>query len=249
MLVTQELERNRASISRLQKLVFGARTEKSAALLSPPPQPAPPPAGEAGSQASNTDASADPLSNDAAATSSDDERPSDEAKPRKPRKGHGRNPATAYAGASCVNVPHESLEPGDDCPSCERGKIYPFKPQQLVRLHGCAPIAATVWQIERLRCNACQEIFAAKAPDGVGDEKYEASATAMVGTLKYCTGMPFHRLTGLQASLDVPLPASTQWRMVNEGEKKLRPAFAELERQAANGRVCTTTTPPPRSSP
>jgi len=239
LLVTQELERKRASVNRLQKLVFGARTEKSAALMSPspPPQPAQPPAGKAGSQASDSDATAGPLGEDAAAALSDDERPSDEAKPKKRRKGHGRNPAAAYAGASCVNVPLESLKPGDDCPSCQRGKVYPFKPLQLVRLRGCAPIAATMWQIERLRCNACQEIFAAEAPDGVGDEKYEASATAMVGTLKYCTGMPFNRLTGLQASLDVPLPASTQWRMVNEGEKKLRPAFVELARQAANGRV------------
>jgi transposase len=236
VLVTQELERKRASITRLQKLLFGARTEKSASLMGPP-QPAQSAASETGAQATESDGIAAPPGEDAAGTSSDDARPSEEAKPKRRRKGHGRNPAAAYAGASCINVPHESLKPGDDCPSCERGKVHPFKPQQLVRLRGCAPIAATVWEIERLRCNACQEIFAAEAPDGVGDEKYEASATAMVGTLKYCTGMPFNRLTGLQASLDVPLPASTQWRMVNEGEKKLRPAFVELERQAANGCV------------
>jgi hypothetical protein len=237
LVITQELERKRVSISRLQKLVFGARTEKSDSLMGPPPPPAPPPAGEAGPQASDNNATAGSLGDDAAAASSDEARPSDEAKRKTRRKGHGRNPAAAYAGASCVTVAHESLQPGDECPSCDRGKVYPFKPQQLVRLRGCAPIAATVWEIERLRCNACQQLFAATAPDGVGDEKYEASATAMVGTLKYCTGMPFNRLTGLQASLDVPLPASTQWRLVNEGEKKLRPAFVELERQAANGRV------------
>jgi transposase len=231
LLVTHELERKRVSISRLQKLVFGARTEKSASLAGSPAEHGDATAREEGSSASD---------DDAASTSSDDgadARSSDQTKRKKRRKGHGRNPAAAYAGACCVSVPHESLKPGDVCPSCERGKVYPFKPQLLVRLRGQAPIAATVWQIERLRCNACQQIFAAKTPAGVGDEKYDATATAMVGTLKYCTGMPFHRLTGLQASLEVPLPASTQWRMVNEGEQKLRPAFDELVRQAANGRI------------
>jgi transposase len=232
LLVTQELKRKRISISRMKKLLFGAPTERSAALTRPKSQPVDAPDDNQGSRPSDND-SVD------ARSSSDGSRlcSSGDAERSTRRKGHGRNPATAYVGASCVPVPHESLKPGDQCPSCERGKVYPFKPRQIVRLRGHAPISATIWQIAQMRCNACQEIFAAEIPDGVGNDKYQASATATVGVLKYCTGMPFYRITGLQASLEVPLPASTQWRMVDEGEKKLAPAFNELAHQAANGSV------------
>src|SRR5262252_3273845 len=36
------------------------------------------------------------------------------------------------------------------------------------------------------------------------------TAAAMIGLLKYGSGVPFYRLEGLEGSLGVPLPASTQ---------------------------------------
>jgi transposase-like protein len=53
---------------------------------------------------------------------------------------------------------------------------------------------ATVYQLERLRCNLCGEIFTAKAPEGMGDEKYDAASGAMIALLKYGSGLPFNRL-------------------------------------------------------
>lgn len=46
-------------------------------------------------------------------------------KPAKPKKkGHGRNGANAYRGAKKVKVAHQTLKSGNDCPACEKGKLY-----------------------------------------------------------------------------------------------------------------------------
>ena len=59
----------------------------------------------------------------------------------------------------------------------------------------------------------------------------------MIGLLKYGSGLPFNRLEGLQGDLGVPLPASTQWDIVEAVAANLAPAFDELIRQAAQGEV------------
>src|SRR5256712_11163916 len=102
---------------------------------------------------------------------------------------------------------------------------------------GQAPLAATVYELESLRCNLCGEVFEAEAPEGVGEKKYDESAAAMIGLLKYGSGVPFYRLAGLEASVGIPLPASTQWEIVAETAEVIRPAFEELIRQAAQGEV------------
>jgi hypothetical protein len=50
----------------------------------------------------------------------------------------------------------------------------------------------------------------------------------MIGLLKYGSGLPFNRLEGLQGPLEIPLPASTQWDIVNAVATNLAPLFAEL---------------------
>jgi len=59
----------------------------------------------------------------------------------------------------------------------------------------------------------------------------------MIALLKYGSGLPFNRLEGLQGHLGVPLPASTQWDIVQAVATSLTPAFEELVRQAAQGEV------------
>ena len=81
------------------------------------------------------------------------------------------------------------------------------------------------------------QVFTAAAPEGAGETKYDATAGSMIGLLKYGSGLPFNRLDGLQGDLDVPLPASTQWDIVQAVAAVLAPAFAELIRQAAQGEV------------
>src|SRR5262245_26908658 len=42
----------------------------------------------------------------------------------KPAKsGHGRNPGSAFTGAHRVIVPHATLQAGDTCPECLKGKV------------------------------------------------------------------------------------------------------------------------------
>jgi transposase len=166
------------------------------------------------------------------ALENDSERPSDKT------PGHGRNGSSSYTGAQTVAVPHPDLHAGDSCPGCEKGKVYPQKePRTLVRIVGQAPLAATVYELDRLRCNLCGEVFTAQEPEGVGPEKYDETTAAMIALLKYGSGMPFYRLEKLEHLLGVPFPASTQWEIVEEAAEPIKAARDELIRQAAQGEV------------
>jgi transposase len=157
-------------------------------------------------------------------------------KPKAP--GHGRNGASDYRGAHRIKVTHATLKPGDHCPGCLKGKVYEQQePRRLVRIVGQAPLSATIFDLQCFRCNLCGEIYCADAPDGVGEEKYDESATAMIAQLKYGTGMPFYRLEQLEKNLGIPLPASTQWEIVEERAELLKPARDELIRQGAQDDV------------
>ena len=152
--------------------------------------------------------------------------------------GHGRNRAEAFVGARKVAIAHQSLKHGDRCPECGKGNIYGQKePKALVRIVGQAPLAATVYSLERLRCGACGQVFTAQEPEGVGPEKYDETAAAMIAQLKYGSGTPFYRLEQLEGQLGIPLPAATQWEVVEEAAELIKPARDELIQQAAQGEV------------
>jgi len=157
---------------------------------------------------------------------------------REKQPGHGRNAAAAFAGARKVEIAHSQLKPGDHCPGCPTGKVYAQKePKTLVRIVGQAPLAATVYDLQRLRCNLCGQVFTAEEPEGVGPEKYDESAAAMIAQLKYGSGMPFYQQQELERGLGIPLPAATQWEIVEEAAEVIKPARDELVRQAAQGEV------------
>jgi transposase len=152
--------------------------------------------------------------------------------------GHGRRGAAAFTGANRVSIAHPTLHSGDTCPECLRGRVYRQKePATLVRFVGHAPLEATVFEMERLRCNACGQVFTADEPNTAGVDKYDATAVAMIALLKYGTGVPFRRLESLQEHLGMPLPATTQWDLMAAAAKLIRPVLEELIRQAAQGSV------------
>jgi transposase len=205
--VTAQLQSKDASIERLRRMIFGASTETSRNVL-------------------GTDAPA----------ASPSTPPNPPPRPKAP--GHGRNAAAAYTGAQQMTVMHPQLHAAQSCPGCTSGKLYPHsEPSKLVRITGMAPLMATVYACERLRCNLCGEVYTAPAPEGVGDEKYDATATSMVALLKYGTGLPFNRIETLQAGMGIPLPAATQWDLVHGGAKDVAAAHEELLNQAAQSRV------------
>jgi len=152
--------------------------------------------------------------------------------------GHGRNPATAFTGAERVRVKHAQLKSGDVCPECREGKVYGQKePKTLVRIVGRPPLQATVFEMERLRCNGCGEVFTAIEPQSAGPEKFDATSMAMTALVKYGAGMPFNRLEQLEKQLGIPFPASTQWELVKRAAGSLWPVLKELIRHAAQGSV------------
>jgi hypothetical protein len=208
--LTQELAAKGTSIERLRKLLFGASTEKTSQVLGATPAGAGQDASAAGTDAA--------------------------AKPKAP--GHGRNAAAAYRGAEKIHIAHPSLCGGDRCPECQKGKVYALaEPAVLVRVRGMAPLAATVYECARLRCNLCGEVFTAETPEGVGREKYDETAATMVGLLKYGAGLPFNRIEKLEQGLGIPLPAATQWEIVARAAGRLAPAHAQLIEAAAQGEV------------
>ena len=153
--------------SALGALLVKPSTEKTrkvleqAGLASPPPSSSPPPSGS--------------------------ENDSEKKKP-----GHGRNGAEAYRGARRIKikVPHGSLKPGDHCPKCQKGKVYARKePGVRIRVVGQAPLAATVYELESLRCNLCRHLRG-RGTGGRGREEVRRERGAMIGLLKYRSGIP-----------------------------------------------------------
>jgi len=212
--LTQELEKKQVSVQRLKQLLFGATTETTRKVLEK--------ILEAGKPS--------PSDGDAKET------PAPQTPPKTP--GHGRNGAQDYKGAEMIPVAHPSLRGGDPCPECRKGRVYETaEPGRLVRIRGQAPLGATVYELQKLRCNLCGEIFTAPAPPGVGSEKYDAESGAMIALLKYGSGMPFNRIERLEGSLGIPLPSATQWQIAQAMDRTIQPVGKALIRQAAQGRI------------
>jgi len=153
-------------------------------------------------------------------------------------KGHGRHGADSYWGAKRVRVTHQSLKVGDPCGLCGKGKLYELKvPSRVVVCRAEAPIQATVYECQKLRCSACGAVFVAELPQEAGAEKYDASAGSMVALLKYGNGFPFYRLEQLQKSVGMPLPAAVQWELVKRKAEVLLPVWEQLLQEAAQGEV------------
>ena len=212
-LLSQCVDEKATSIRRLLRMLFGPRTEKLKNVIK-----------DEQKEKSDSSKSTQPHTTD---------------KNNKPKpKGHGRNAAADYTAAQQIKVDHASLKPKDNCPGCLKGILYQMKvPKVVVRITGKAPIDAKVYQMQKLRCNLCGEIFVADSPADIGEEKYDAASAAMIAVLKYGSGMPFYRLEQLQGSCGIPLPASTQWEIAEQMANQIYPLYPELIRQAAQGDV------------
>src|SRR5512135_884974 len=171
--VADLVEDKNTSIRRLRQLFFGARTEKTDAVVGQKT--------EKPDAASPRDAVAD------AGFAAGEENSTDESDAAAAPKGHGRNGAEAYRGAARIDVPHPSLTAGDACPACGQGTVYEKAPGVLVRITGQPPLAAKIYELRKLRCHLCGQVFTAAAPEEAGDQKYDATAGSMIGLLKYGT--------------------------------------------------------------
>ena len=219
-ILSQAVDEKASSIRRLLRMLFGATTEKARNVLE------------------TSDKEEDSDDSKASSDKAEDNPAGKKEKPDKKGKGHGRNGASNYTGADKISASNTSLKSGDPCPECLKGKVYKMAiPKVVVRIVGNAPLAAKVYEMEKLRCNLCGLVFTAKEPNNIGDEKYDETAGTMIALLKYGSGFPFNRLEGLQDSLGIPLSASTQWDIVERTGDRIHPVFRELIKQAAQGEV------------
>jgi transposase len=163
------------------------------------------------------------------------------AETSKPQGGHrpgtGRLGADAYKGAERVECRHEELAVGQRCPVCGQGTLYALPAGVEVRIDGHALLSAMRYEVEKLRCSACGEIFTAGLPAGVGEEKYSAQARAVLAVSRYYLGMPGYRLQGYQAMLGVPVPDATQWDQIEKVGDCAYVVFEQMERVAAQGEL------------
>jgi transposase len=217
----------RISLAKLKRLLFGKSTEK--APRKPPadaggdggngqahgdcatPHGAVPP--EAGTR-DNAAGSAPGSAGDnptAHGPESNSTEPAD-----KPPPGHGRLGAADYPGAEVRRCAHDHLSPGDDCPQCERGRLYALEPLVRLRFRGQPLVAVTRYDIERLRCSACGAVLLAHLSPEVGPERYDASLKVILALAHYHLGLPFNRIETMQQMLGLPLPDATQWELVEQ---------------------------------
>jgi len=225
------LEKKNLSLKRLRRLLFGPRTERTRDLLGAE-QPKTSPGGESppDSMSASEESAAEASSTEASGT--------DQAsRKRRPRKGHGRIPASAYTGCRQVIVTHEAFSPGDPCPQCQDGTLYRSKDWVIeVRLVGQPPIGGTRFERERLRCGTCGKTHVAEPPEDLGPDKYDASVASTLGILHYGQGMPWNRIERLQQAAGIPLPASDQWELCRDAlDRGLAAVHQHLLREAAQG--------------
>lgn len=217
------LREAKLSLKRLKALVFGEK----------PKPPKPPAAGGTAGGGSpdeqETATRAAPDGSSAAAA------PTPEKKP--PPPGHGRHGADVYRAAQTVECRHEALAVGERCPACGRGTLYRLPPGVEMRLDGNALLSAVRYELEKLRCSACGQVFTASVPVAAGTEKYTTRARALVALARYYLGLPWHRLEGFQALVGVPVADATQWDLAEVVGDCSYPIFLQLEKDAAQGEV------------
>ena len=130
----------RISLSKLKKILFGKRTEKSTR------KPQDPPSGSAdgGQESGETPPSDGSLANPpASSTDTPADTPPDAPSDTRAERGdrqptadrmQPRHAVTAASGRRIIQVPrqifcaHGEFHAGDRCPECERGRLYPSRP-------------------------------------------------------------------------------------------------------------------------
>ncbi len=224
------LQRKNTSIKKLREMIFGKRTERH----------------QTGKAEGRQKAAESEKAEDCRPKAVDDQdvRPelrSIESGEKTKRKGHGRRAASDYSGAKRVKCRHEGLKAGDDCPASCGGRLYDLKePAALLQFTGQPLITVTKFEREALRCAKCQQRYVAPLPEGVKDERYDATCDATIALMRYGGGLPWHRQAGLQAMGGMPLGEATMWERCEATTDAAIGIFLRLKRLAAGGELMHT---------
>jgi hypothetical protein len=242
------LERRSIGLKSFLRKVFGVKTEKrrhrkgdddASSPPDPPPGDSPLP--------SDSGAAATPPS------SATGGRPAAAGKKRK--GGDGRNGRDDYPGAKRERITHATLGPGSPCPVCPDGTLAELTYDAVAyRWTGSLPLQLTIYDLQRLICHWCKTTFTATPPGETPDataldpslpeiagrvEERNATpeATASVATLRFEMGVPHYRLADAQAAQGVPLPPSTQVKMMEPLREPAEAVFGVLEKLAGSGKL------------
>lgn len=124
---------------------------------------------------------------------------------------------------------------GQQCPECQKGKLYKFAPATFLRITGQTPFVPEQHVLEKLRCNTCGAYFTADLPDevkadGESGQKYGHSVASIVAVSKFFAGTPYYRQGSMQDMLGVALPASTIFDLTERVANAAFPVFRHLVR-------------------
>ena len=228
------------TLTRLQTLLFGKRRRRRNRAASGPPET---PEGVADTRG---EAVVGEVCGDAMTRRADAQSAAgmgaleNEGKPSRSgghRPGSGRLGADAYASAEHVECHHEELAVGQRCPVCGQGRLYALPPGVEIRIDGNALLSAIRYEVEKLRCSACGEVFTAPLPEEAREEKYSPRARAVLAVGRYYLGLPLYRMESYQTMLGVPVPDATQWDQIERVADSGYVVFAHLERLAAQGEL------------
>jgi len=132
---------------------------------------------------------------------------------------------------------HENLEPGDLCPDCLIGKVYPFREKVIPILIGRSPLAFEEHRFQVLRCNLCGETFDPKIPDEIPKTGHSMpSAQAALILMHYRIGVPFASISSFQETFYQKVSPSQLWEIIESAIDPLKSIYNELERLAANSK-------------
>jgi transposase len=224
------LQRKNTSIKNLRQMIFGKRTERHQARKAE--------GQEKGDESEKAD--------DGGPKAAGDQDPRAdlrviESGEKTKRKGHGHRAASDYSGARVVKCGHECLKAGDDCPASCGGRLYDLnEPTALMQFTGQPLITATRYEREALRCAKCQQRYIAPLPEGVKEERYDATCDATIALMRYGGGLPWHRQAGLQAMGGMPIGEATMWERCEATADAAMGIFLRLTRLAAGGEVMHT---------
>ena len=219
-----EVESKTTTICKLERMLFGPKSE---ARHREPDE-------HASSAAPNDESSHAPV-----AASVSEPSPSTEPPPRRP--GHGRIGASRFTGATRVTCVDSDIAPGSVCPACfGHGRLYDTgEPSILIKRMGQPVVSAVAYERQVVRCSFCQQRFRAPLPEGVTDERWDVTADVAIALYKYGAVLPFYRLSRLQSSFEVPLPASTAFERCENVANALLPVLIQMEKLAATAEIFT----------
>jgi hypothetical protein len=139
------------------------------------------------------------------------------------------------------------LNAGDACPGRCGGRLYDLnEPTSLLQFTGQPLIEATNYERVVLRCAKCQQRYEAPLPEGVAEERYDASCDATIALMRYGGGLPWYRQAGLQAMGGVPLSEATLWERCEATADAALGVYLHLKHLGAQGEVIHTDDTPVR---